>query len=343
MTTHGPRAEPSRTAPADAPQLSVIIPAYNEEGNVEQLYEALVHALEEFSRSFEIIVVDDGSTDTTAERVDRLCEKDERVQVISLRRNFGKAAALAAGFAAARGEMIVTMDADLQDDPSEIPRLVGELERGWDLVSGWKYPRHDPFTKTVPSRVINWLTRLITGTKLHDLNCGFKAYRREVVTHLKLYGELHRYIPVLAAWEGYRVTEIKVRHHPRRSGRSKYGFERFVRGFLDLLTVVFLTQYETRPSHLLGGLGLLLFAIGVAMNGYLTVLWLLGYGIGHRPLLFLAIMLVIVGVQFTCFGLVAEMVLHLTARQGREALPPASMIRRRSGPAADGRREQVAP
>lgn len=304
----------------ERPELSVVIPALNEEGNIQRLYDRLVQALDAFGRSYEILFVDDGSRDGTAALAEDLCRKDARVKLIVLRQNFGKAAALSEGFAAARGALVVTMDCDLQDDPAEIPRLVAKLDEGYDLVSGWKYPRRDPLTKIIPSMVINWVARWVTGVRLHDFNCGLKAYRLNVVRDLPLYGELHRYIPVLVSARGHRVGEIKVCHHPRHSGRSKYGVERFLRGFLDLITVTFLTRYNKRPIHLLGGIGALFFFLGCIANGYLSVLWLLGYGIGYRPLLFLGILLIIVGVQLGCFGLVAEMLTHLTHGRERDSL-----------------------
>lgn len=306
--------------------MSVVIPALNEEGNISKLYDRLVDALEPFGRPYEILFVDDGSSDGTAALAEDLCRKDQRVKLIVLRQNFGKAAALSEGFAAARGSLVVTMDCDLQDDPAEIPKLVAKLEEGYDLVSGWKYPRRDPPSKVFPSKVLNWAARWVTGVRLHDFNCGLKAYRLSVVQDLALYGELHRYIPVLVSGRGYRVGEVKVCHHPRHSGRSKYGVERFLRGFLDLITVTFLTRYNKRPIHLLGGIGALFFLLGCLANGYLSVLWFLGYGIGYRPLLFLGVLLIIVGVQLGCFGLVAEMLTQLS--HGKER---GSLVRRTVG------------
>ncbi|MBI4240678.1 MAG: glycosyltransferase family 2 protein [Candidatus Rokubacteria bacterium] len=317
-------------ATLERPELSVVIPALNEEGNITKLYDRLVETLDPFGRTYEILFVDDGSRDGTAALAEDLCRKDPRVKLIVLRQNFGKAAALSEGFTAARGALVVTMDCDLQDDPAEIPKLVAKLDEGYDLVSGWKYPRRDPLSKIIPSKVINWVARWVTGVHLHDFNCGLKAYRLNVVQDLALYGELHRYIPVLVSGRGYRVGEVKVCHHPRHSGRSKYGVERFLRGFLDLITVTFLTRYNKRPIHLLGGIGALFFFLGCIANGYLSVLWLLGYGIGYRPLLFLGILLIIVGVQLGCFGLVAEMLTQLSHGRERD-----SLVRRTVG--LDGR------
>ncbi|HIE53395.1 MAG TPA: glycosyltransferase [Armatimonadetes bacterium] len=298
-------------------QLSVVIPVYNEADNVGKLYAQLRSVLNSLGRSWEVIFVDDGSTDGTFAQLKALYQRQSpaaeggRLRVLRFRRNFGKAAALAAGFEAAQGEVVLTMDGDLQDDPQEIPKFLRQLEEGFDLVSGWKKQRRDPFSKRWPSRVFNWAVSLLTGLSLHDLNCGFKAYRREVIQRLqaRLYGELHRYIPVLAHAQGYRVGEIVVAHRPRQRGRSKYGWERFLRGFLDLLTVILLTRYATRPLHFFGGTGLLVFLAGLGINLYLTVLWFLHYRpIGTRPLLMLGVLLMILGVQLISIGLIGEMI-----------------------------------
>jgi glycosyltransferase involved in cell wall biosynthesis len=293
--------------------LSIVIPLYNEEENVEPLYDQLKAALEGVGRKYEIIIVDDGSTDGSFDVLKRLHRGEERLKVIRFRRNFGKAAALAAGFEAAEGEVVITMDGDLQDDPQEIPRFLQKLEEGFDLVSGWKKQRRDPFSKRWPSRVFNWTVSFLTGLRLHDLNCGFKAYRREVIQELqtRLYGGLHRYIPVLAYARGYRVGEITVAHRPRQRGHSKYGWERFLRGFLDLLTVILLTRYTTRPLHFFGGTGVLVFLAGLGINLYLTVLWFLHHRpIGTRPLLLLGVLLMLLGVQLISMGLLGEMVVR---------------------------------
>ncbi|MFQ6015039.1 MAG: glycosyltransferase family 2 protein [Anaerolineae bacterium] len=298
--------------------LSVVIPLLNEVESIYPLYQELNEVLPTLDMNYEIIFVDDGSTDGSFEVIKELHERDRHVKAIQFRRNFGKAEALAAGFDEARGEIIITMDADLQDEPGEIPRFLAKLEEGFDLVSGWKYPRLDPLSKTLPSRVFNRVTGLVTGIRLHDLNCGFKAYRHEVLNDINIYGELHRYIPVLAHWKGYRVEELKIQHRARPFGRSKYGPARFYRSFFDLLTVVFLTQYTRRPLHLFGWLGILCFLAGVLVNGYLTVLWFMGERpIGNRPLLMLGVLLVIVGVQFLSFGLLAEMLASLSAPASR--------------------------
>jgi dolichol-phosphate mannosyltransferase len=230
------------------------------------------------------------------------------VRVVRLRRNFGKAAALVAGFDQARGEIVVTIDGDLQDDPAEIPRLLAKLEEGFDLVTGWKTHRRDPISRRLLSRIFNRVTSAFSGVRLHDMNCGLKAYRAEVVHGLRLYGELHRFIPVLAHERGYRVAELPVNHRPREHGRSRYGVERYLRGFLDLLTVSFMGRYRHRPLHLFGGLGLILGLLGFAVLAYLTVVKLLGHAIGQRPLLTLGVLLVVVGLQFFSLGLISEMI-----------------------------------
>ncbi len=299
--------------------ISVVIPTFNERDNLPDLTSTLHQVLSGLGRAYEIIFVDDGSTDGSFEVLEALHDQDARVKVVQFRRNFGKAPALSAGFAEAEGDIIITMDADLQDDPHEIPRFLEELERGWDMVSGWKFPRRDPLSKTLPSKIYNLVTRLTTGVHLHDFNCGFKAYRRQIVQELQIYGELHRYIPVLAHQQGFRVGEIKVRHHPRRFGLSKYGGSRFAQGFFDLITVLFLLRYDRRPLHMFGWFGLLSFVSGLAINAYLTVLWFMGERpIGDRPLLMLGVLLVILGAQFISLGLVAEMVNRGFAAQTKQ-------------------------
>ena len=287
--------------------ISFVVPAYNKEETLPELYELIVANVKSTGHDFEIIFVDDGSTDRTLETLKVLHNHDQRVKVIQFRRNFGKAAALMAGFAQAEGGIVFTMDADLQDDPMEIPRFLEKLEEGYDLVSGWKYPRRDPITKTAPSKLANFTIRLGSGLKLHDFNCGYKAMRAEVCKELKLYGELHRYVPVLAHWRGFNVSEIKVKHHPRRFGKSKYGFARLSRGLFDFITVVFLVRFTRRPLHFFGWMGLITLALGLLIDGYLTVLWLMGEAIGHRPLLTMGTLLIIIGAQFFSLGLMAEM------------------------------------
>jgi dolichol-phosphate mannosyltransferase len=287
--------------------ISIVIPLHNEERSVALLYEELQAALEPLAQEWEAVFVDDGSVDGSFAALTRLHDHNENVRVVRLRRNFGKAAALAAGFGQARGETVVTIDADLQDDPAEIPRLLVKLEEGFDLVSGWKTRRRDPLRRRVLSRIFNWVTGRVSGLRLHDMNCGLKAYRAEVVRGMPLYGELHRFIPVLAQYRGFRVAELPVNHRPREHGRSRYGVERYVRGFLDLLTVSFIGRYRHRPLHLFGGLGLILGLLGVAILVYLTVVKALGHAIGERPLLTLGVLLVVVGLQFFSLGLISEM------------------------------------
>jgi glycosyltransferase involved in cell wall biosynthesis len=288
--------------------ISVIVPVHDEERSVALLHDELTSALAQLDAPWEAVFVDDGSTDGTFAALTRLHAAHENVRVVRLRRNFGKAAALQAGFAAAQGDVVVTIDGDLQDDPAEIPRLLAKLEEGFDLVSGWKTKRRDPLTRRIPSRIFNAVTGRLSGLRLHDLNCGLKAYRADVVKGMPIYGELHRFIPVLAHYRGFRVAELPVNHRPREHGRSRYGMERYVRGFLDLLTVTFMGRYRHRPLHLFGGLGLLLGLVGAIVLVYLTVLKLTGEAIGHRPLLTLGVLLVVVGVQLLSLGLVSELI-----------------------------------
>jgi dolichol-phosphate mannosyltransferase len=287
--------------------ISIVIPLHNEERSIALLYDELQAALEPLGQEWEAVFVDDGSVDGSFAALTRLHDANENVRVVRLRRNFGKAAALAAGFGQARGEIVVTIDADLQDDPAEIPRLLVKLDEGFDLVSGWKTRRRDPLRRRVLSRIFNWVTGRMSGLRLHDMNCGLKAYRAEVVRGMPLYGELHRFIPVLAQYRGFRVAELPVNHRPREHGRSRYGVERYIRGFLDLLTVSFIGRYRHRPLHLFGGLGLILGLLGVAILVYLTVVKALGHAIGERPLLTLGVLLVVVGLQFFSLGLISEM------------------------------------
>lgn len=288
--------------------ISVVIPVYDEERSVELVYAELRATLDALGRPWEAVFVDDGSSDGTFSVLTRIHAQADNIRVVRLRRNFGKAAALDAGFGEASGEVVVTIDGDLQDDPAEIPRLLAKLDEGYDLVSGWKTKRRDPLTRRVPSKLFNGIAGRISGLRLHDLNCGLKAYRSEVVRGLRLYGELHRYIPVLAHYGGYRVTELPVHHRPREHGRSRYGVERYLRGFLDLLTVTFMGRYGHRPLHLFGGLGLLAGAAGFVILAYLTVLKVAGQAIGQRPLLTLGVLLVVVGIQFLSLGLLSELI-----------------------------------
>lgn len=291
------------------PEVSVVIPAYEEAESLPSLAARVREALEGSGRSFEVWIVDDGSRDDTWQVVTELHREDPRFAGIRFRTNYGKSAALAAGFSHARGRYVCTLDADLQDDPFELPAMIERLEAGAHLVSGWKRKRRDPITKTVPSRFFNWVTRIVSGIPLHDFNSGIKAYRAEVVKKVRVYGELHRYIPLLAKWEGYSaIEEHEVQHHARRFGRTKFGFERFIRGFLDLLTVVFVARFVKRPMHFFGGLGTLAFIGGFLITLYLSIGWLQGIPIEGRPLFFVGLTLVIVGVQLFTAGFLGELV-----------------------------------
>ena len=288
--------------------LSIVIPVYNEEDNIIPLYNKLKHDLTPLQLDYEIIFVDDGSTDTTFDRIKTLHQTDSSVKGIKFRRNFGKSVALNAAFKKACGDAIITMDGDLQDDSGEISHFLEKLEEGYDLVSGWKYPRKDPLTKTLPSKIFNHLTCLLTGVNLHDFNCGFKAYRKEVAEMICLYGEMHRYTPALAAWHGFRIGEIKVRHHPRAAGTSKYGISRLIKGMLDLITVKYLTTYASRPLHVFGVPGILSLSLGFVIGLYLVILkYLKNIELGDRPLLLLSILLIVLGLQFISIGLLGEM------------------------------------
>jgi glycosyltransferase involved in cell wall biosynthesis len=297
------------------PFLSLVIPAYNEEESINELVERISKVCDEENYTREIIFINDGSSDKTAEVIEELSQKNGRIKLISFRRNFGKSAALAEGFYVAKGEIVITMDADLQDDPAEIPHLVAKLDEGFDLVSGWKKKRHDPLGKTLPSKFFNKTTSALSGIKLNDFNCGLKAYRKEVTKSVKVYGELHRFVPVLAFWKGFKVTEIPVLHHARKFGVSKFGARRFFSGFFDLLTVLFISKYKKKPMHLFGFLGLFFFFIGFGINGYLSFLWFSGEAIGHRPLLLFGVMTLIVGVQFIGIGLLGEMITNSFQRK----------------------------
>ncbi len=291
--------------------LSVLIPVMNEAESLVELAGVLASVLEGSGRTFEVIFVDDGSTDDTAETVRSLHASDHRFKLVRFRRNFGKAAALTAAYEQSRGEILITMDGDLQDDPREIPRFLEKLEsEDLDLVSGWKKKRNDPLSKTVPSRLFNWTLRRLAGLDLHDTNCGFKAYRRQVWEQVSIYGELHRYIPVLASRRGFRIGEIDVQHHARRHGHSKYGWDRLYKGFLDLITVLFITRYTRRPLHLFGAAGLVCGGLGATICLYLAVHWFLGGSLSNRPLLLLGVLLVVVGFQVLTTGLLGEMITY---------------------------------
>ena len=304
------------------PQLSIVIPAYNESESLPVLIAQIQDVLKKHDYTAEIIFVNDGSTDGTPEVLEQLASEHKsdtlQITVIHFRRNQGKAAGLMAGFKEARGEVVITMDADLQDDPTEIPKLLDALHNeSNDVVSGWKYPRKDPLEKRIFSFFFNRITALFTGVKLHDMNCGFKAYHAKVVKDLHLYGDLHRYIPILCAQAGYRVGEVKVKHHPRRFGVSKYGLKRIPKGFFDLLTVIFITKFLKRPLHVFGMIGGLVVFIGMIIGCYLAVLWFVKGGVGFLPLLMMSVLIVILGVQFFSIGLLGELMISYMSRLER--------------------------
>lgn len=288
--------------------ISIVIPVFNEAENIKPLYDEVVSVLEAMRKDYEIIFVNDGSRDSSQQEIENLFKKDSKhIRGIQFRNNFGKAAALHAGFQLAKGEIIVTLDGDLQDDPHELSKFLAKTEEGYDLVSGWKNNRKDSFIKNNTSKVFNAATNLISKVKLHDFNCGFKVYRAEVAKGLNLYGELHRYIPVIAASQGYRVTEVSIEHRKRKFGKSKYGSLRFIHGFLDLLTVLFITRFRARPLHLFGYLGLIFLICGFLIGIYLMLIKFIGHqSIGERPLLLFSVMLMIMGVQIGVTGLVGE-------------------------------------
>lgn len=299
-------------SPETRPDLSLVIPVYNEAESLPELHDAIVAALDRAGLGFEVWYIDDGSTDASWAEIEASGERDGRFGGVQFRRNYGKSAALAAGFERARGRYVATLDSDLQDDPAELPEMVARLEAGADLVSGWKQKRHDPLGKTIPSRFFNRITRLVSGIGLHDFNSGIKAYRSEVVKSVRVYGELHRYIPLLAKWEGFtNIEEQVVQHHPRKYGTTKFGLERFLRGFLDLITVVFLTRFARRPMLFFGSLGTLGFLAGFGILAYLSVMKLAyGQSLGDRPLLLFGVMLILLGAQSFLAGLLGEMVVR---------------------------------
>jgi len=296
--------------------LSIVIPAYNEEKNVVILYEELKKVLDGLDKEYEIIFVDDGGTDRTAANLEKVHQKDNNVKAIIFQRNFGKAHALSAGLKEAQGELIITMDADLQDDPKEIPKFLEKIDEGYDLVVGWKYKRKDPFVKILLSKFFNFIVRGLTGIKLHDCDNNFRVMKKGIVEHLNLYGGMFRYIPVFAFRKGYKTTEVKVEHNKRRFGKTKYGFERVYNGFFDLITMKYLISFIEHPSYLFGGAGLLSFIIGLFFGLYLIyVKYFLNQLIGNRPLIFLTVLLIVVGLQFMFFGLIAEMLTYMNQRQ----------------------------
>jgi len=316
--------------------LSIVIPVFNEAESLELLYREIDEVAAAEGYDLDVVFVDDGSTDGSWQIIRQLAAADSRVRGLRFRRNFGKAAALNAGFEHARGELIMTLDADLQDDPNEIPRFLAEMKKEVDVVSGWKKVRYDPWHKVIPSRVFNWMVSSLTGVRLHDHNCGMKCYRREIFEEVRLYGELHRFVPVLAAARGFRVGELVINHRPRRYGRSKYGLTRIVKGFLDLLTVKFLTGFGQRPQHVLGTVGLTSFVLGALILTYLAILWIVSripaFGmvpvdLGQRPLVIYSVGLLLLGAQLMSMGFLAEL---FVAYHGRERRNYA--IAERAGP-----------
>ncbi|MBK8130314.1 MAG: glycosyltransferase family 2 protein [bacterium] len=297
------------------PHISVVIALFDEVESIRELHRQLSDALGALGKSYELLFVDDGSRDGSLAALRELEATDPNIRILSLRRNHGKSAALSVGFGAARGDFVITMDADLQDNPAEISALLAKLDEGYDLVSGWKKIRHDPLEKTLPSKFFNYITSKVSGIRLHDFNCGLKAYRQTVVKDLFVYGELHRFLPVLAHKMGYRCTEIPVVHRARQFGKSKFGMRRYLNGFLDLLTVVFLSGFNRAPLHFFGTMGLLSGFAGFCINLYLSIIWMMGTPIGNRPLLFLGVLLMVIGVQFFSFGLIGEMMTHANERE----------------------------
>ncbi len=292
-------------------KVSILVPLYNEEESLKPLVAEIKNALKKIDINYEIIFVDDGSTDRSLEMIKEFVRVDNKIKFISFRKNYGKSAALQLGFKYLTGDAVITMDADLQDDPAEITNLLAKLDEGYDLVSGWKKVRHDPFIKKHSSKFFNYMTRLMSGIKIHDFNCGLKGYRKEVVKSVDIYGELHRYVPVLAGWQGFKITEIVVKHHPRKYGKTKFGISRFFKGFVDLLTVIFTTRYIRRPMHLFGFMGATSFFIGFLISAYLSYeWWIKGTPLYNRPLLALGALLIVVGVQFFSVGLLGEFMVH---------------------------------
>ncbi len=296
-------------------KISIVIPVYNEEANIMPLYERLDSVMKKLKVDYEILFVDDGSKDTTVRKIEELNRKNKRVRLIAFPRNYGKAAALQAGFDYASGNIIVTMDGDLQDLPEEIPNFINALKNS-DMVVGWRYQRKDKATKRFASNIFNNLARILIGLQIHDANCGFKAMKAKVARNLDMYGELHRYLPALAYVKGYKVTEIKISHGERLYGRTKYGLSRMWKGFFDLLTVKFLSSFAKRPFHLFGGLGILSFLAGLAIGVWLFILWFI-YGtiLGHTPAAILSMLLTILGVQLISLGLIGEMIASLKAKE----------------------------
>jgi glycosyltransferase involved in cell wall biosynthesis len=320
--THGNPPEAASTLP----RVSVVVPGLNESDSLPELARRVQHALEPVG-PYELIFVDDGSTDDTWEQIAKLNADNPSVRGVSLRRNFGKAMALTAGFKVARSPVLVMMDADLQDDPDDLPRFLEKLDEGFDVVVGWKVKRKDPLNRRVLSKIFNGTVSWLTHVDLHDMNCGFKAYRREVIETVPIYGDLFRFIPALASAQGFRIGEIPIKHHSRQYGRSRYGLERVLRGLFDLISVLFLIRYSRSPMHLFGLVGLVLASGGVLINAYLSILWLSGQGIGNRPLLLLGVLMTMIGVQFASRGLLGEFLAYQGQKRGyRDSLPVRNQI-----------------
>ena len=290
--------------------ISIIIPIFNEESSIEPLYREIVNSLSNISNRYEIIFIDDGSTDSTLTNINNLITIDNNIVLVQLNRNYGKSDALQEGFNIAKYDYIITMDGDLQDDPNEIENLINILDEGWDCVSGWKKNRKDPLSKTIPSYFFNTFISFFSGLKLHDFNCGIKVYKSNVIKNLNIYGGLHRYIPLLLHNNGYKVTEYIVNHRPREHGKTKYGKSRFLHGIFDFLTINFLRKYFNRPMYFFGTFGLILSSIGLLINIYLTYFWFKGTYIANRPLFFLAILLILVGIQSLSIGLIGELIVN---------------------------------
>ncbi len=296
--------------------ISIVIPAYNEEENIPILYEKLRSVLEGLGREYEVIFVDDGSTDSTWEKLKEIAQRDKKVKLIRFRRNYGQTAAMYAGFQHAKGEVIITMDADLQNDPEDIPRLLQELDKGYDIVSGWRKDRKDPFlSRRLPSMIANWVISKATGVELHDYGCTLKAYRADIIKRLELYGDMHRFLPALTKRLGAKITELPVKHHPRIYGRSKYGIGRTIRVILDIFLVKFLNEYINKPMYVFGTAGFLLLSLGLALLFYLVFIKLfLDEDIGRRPLLILSVLFTLAGIQFISTGIIAELLVRVYYR-----------------------------
>ncbi len=315
-----------KTAPEKTPGLgpstvSVVVPLFNERAALDELYARLLAVLDDVATTYEIIFVDDGSTDGSLARLKDFRTSNRSVRYIRFRRNFGKSAALAAGFRAARYRIIVTIDADLQDIPEQLPLLLDKLKEGYDLVCGWRHNRHDRLTKRIASKIYNVVTGMLTGVRLHDLNCGFKCIRREVLDEVMVYGERHRFIPVLASYRGFLLGEVKIDHARRAHGSSRYGIERVLGGMFSLLTIILMTRYTNKPLHFFGFLGSLLFSIGFVIDFYLICLRVFNkQWLSNRPLLIIGTLLIIVGVQLVLFGLLAEMIAFSYRRESDSSI-----------------------